>query len=69
MMIRGGSTPARICSVAADAVQPGHPDVHEHQVGAQLLGQPDGLVPVPRGAHHLDVGFGVQDRAQPGQYQ
>ena len=39
-----------------DAVQPRHADVHEHDVGHQLLGLGDDLLAVLGLGHHLDVG-------------
>ncbi len=38
-----------------DAVEHGHPDVHHHDVGAQFLGEADGLGAVPGLADHLQV--------------
>ncbi len=51
-----------------DPVEPGHLDVHEDEVGAQLAGEPYRLLAVRRLADDLDVGGGAQDEHQPGAY-
>ncbi|CAM5675047.1 hypothetical protein SCANM63S_05404 [Streptomyces canarius] len=48
----------------ADPVQDGHPDVHHHDVGAQPLGEHDGLRAVLRLAHHLEGGVRREDQRQ-----
>src|SRR3712207_5643556 len=40
----------------ADAVHPGHGDVHEHHVGLLLPAERDALLPVEGHPHHLDAG-------------
>ena len=49
-----------------DAVDARHLHVHEHDVGAQLAGQLDGLGAVPGLADDLDVGLDRQDQPEPG---
>jgi hypothetical protein len=44
-----------------DAVQLGHRDVHDDDVGLQLLGQPDGFPAVAGLAGDLHVGLRLQD--------
>jgi hypothetical protein len=48
------------------AVEHGHADVHQHDVGAFPLGEQDGLFAVTGLADHLDVGLGVEQRAESG---
>ena len=49
-----------------EPVELGHPDVEQADIGPQLPGQRHGFPAVARLTHHLDVGLGVQDHAQPG---
>ena len=47
-----------------EPVQARHPDVHQRDVGLQPLDLLDGLLPVDRLAHDLDVGLGVEDHLE-----
>src|SRR5262249_52972542 len=49
-----------------DAVEAGHSDVHEYDVGEVLLGEADGVVAVGGLADDVDVVLGVEDHAEPG---
>ena len=46
-----------------DAVEPGHPDVHEHDVGLELSRERNGGLAVGRFAHDLDLWMIREDRA------
>ena len=46
-----------------DAVQPRHPQVHQHHVGGQRAGRRDGLLARARLADHHDVGLAVEHAA------
>ena len=48
-----------------DAVHPGHPDVHQHDVGRGSRGQLDGGQPVAGLADDREVGFGLHDHPEP----
>ena len=48
-----------------DAVQYGHPDVHEHDVGLQLADLPDRLGPVGGFPHNSEVVLALQDERKP----
>ena len=48
-----------------DPVQPGHPDVHQHDVGAGRPGEVDGLATVGGLAHHGEVVLGAEDHPEP----
>lgn len=52
-----------------DAVQFGHPDVHEHDVGIEVRHQRDGLRAVARLADDVDVVRVVQDHPQSGAHE
>ena len=61
---------AAMSRVAVEAVDARHPDVHEHDVGVQVARQLDRLAaPSAASPTHLDVGLGVEQRAQPGPQQ
>ncbi len=45
-----------------EPVHPGHPDVHQHDVGDELHGAAEGGLAVVGLAHHLDVRLGVEQR-------
>ena len=64
---RSGS--AAICAGGLEPVQPGHPDVHEHDVGAGRADERDGLVAVRGLPDDLDVVLGIEQRTQPGPQQ
>ena len=57
---RGGEDPPR----RLQPVEPGHADVHQHDVGLQLLGEPDRAMAVLRLGGDLDVVLGLEDHAQ-----
>ena len=48
-----------------DAADARHENVHQDHLGAELLGEPDGLVAVLRLAHHIDPVLLFEQRAQP----
>src|SRR5690606_34299540 len=47
-----------------DAADARHPDVHEHEVGAQLERAPDGVLTVDGFSDDREVGFGVEDQSE-----
>ena len=49
-----------------DAVELGHADVHQHDVGLERADLLDGVEPVGGLAHHLEVVLGVEDHAEAG---
>ena len=57
---------ARLHQAAArfDAIEAGHPHVHEHHVGLPPSGLIDGFYPVGRLRDHLEVLFSFQNQAQ-----
>ena len=59
--VRGGDPPGGL-----DAVQHGHPDVHQHHLGALARDQVERLAPVRRLSDDLDGGRLVQDQPQSG---
>src|SRR5581483_6159273 len=52
-----------------EAVEVRHPDVHQHDVGAQRPDLVDRLTAVRRLADDLDLGLGVEDHPEPGAYE
>jgi hypothetical protein len=48
----------------ADAVEPGHADIHQDHIRAQRQGRADGLFAVAGLPDHGHVGLGVQDHAE-----
>jgi hypothetical protein len=48
-----------------DAVEVGHPHIHQHDVGRPGADGRDGGPAVRRLAHHLDARITLQDRSQP----
>src|SRR5919106_848526 len=52
-----------------DAVEHGHLYVHQAHIGAQLAGQPYGVLPVARLADDLDAVQGAEDQPEPGAHQ
>ena len=52
-----------------DAVENGHPDIHEHHVRTELSGQVERTRAVRSLGDHLEVGLGVEDHPEPGPYQ
>ena len=52
-----------------DAVHRRHPHVHHDHVGMPALEPPDGVGAVDRLAHHLEVGLGLEDHAEPPAHQ
>ena len=63
---RGEPSAAVIRPGGLDAVEVGHADVHQHDLGTQRPCCLDDLVAVPRLADHLQVGFGVHDDPEAG---
>jgi hypothetical protein len=59
-----GQAPGRL-----DPVHAGHADVHEHDVGPDVPGQPHRLGPIGRLPDHLEARLGVQDHPEPGPHQ
>ena len=53
----------------AEPVELGHPDVHQHHVGAAPAYDVDRSAPVGRLADHGDVGLGLEDHAEAGAQQ
>jgi hypothetical protein len=49
-----------------DAIELGHPDVHQDHIGAEFAGHRHRLTPVGRLADDFDVRLGVQDQAKAG---
>ena len=49
-----------------DAVQRGHPDVHQDHIGSVMLGEPHPLVAVGRLCDHLNVGLAIQNEPEAG---
>jgi hypothetical protein len=47
-----------------DTARPRHADVHQRNVGLELLGEIGGLVTVDRLADHFHVGLAVEQHAQ-----
>ena len=60
-VVVGGDAPGGF-----QAVHPGHPDVHQHHVGALAAGQVDRLRAVGGLAHHLEVVGRVDQHVEPG---
>jgi peptidoglycan/LPS O-acetylase OafA/YrhL len=58
-IVVGGDAAGRL-----DPVHHGHPDVHEHDVGAGAAGQVDGLPAVEGLADDVDVRLGVEDQPE-----
>jgi hypothetical protein len=52
-----------------DPVEPGHADVHEHDVGSMALGPVDRLVAVVGLADHLEVVLGVDECPEAGAHE
>src|SRR5437588_1095903 len=52
-----------------DPVQPGHADVHQHDVRSRFAGTLDGLVSVARLPDHLEVRLGVEDQPETGSHE
>ena len=71
MSTRTGCSPA--CGEQAprglDAVELGHADVHQDDVGLQPLGLLDGVEAVGGLADDLEVVLGVEDHAEPGAHE
>ncbi len=44
-----------------EAVDPGHPDVHEHHVGPVPVGRREHLGAIGRLSHHVDAGGTAED--------
>ena len=65
-MTRAAWTPGQDPSRRLDAVEPGHADVHEHDVGARSRSLGHRLEPVGSLAHDLEAGLGRQDHPEPG---
>ena len=61
MSTRGEPGPRRDLAGGLDAVEVGHADVHQHDLGMQSPRCLDGLCAVARFCDHLEVRFGVQD--------
>ena len=47
------------------SVDAGHADVHEHDVGDELAGEPSRGLALGRFAHDLEVGLRLEQRANP----
>jgi len=60
-IVGAGQLPGRL-----DPVQAGHPDVHQHHVGAQVAAHPHRLATVGRGTEHGEVRLRVQQGGKPG---
>ena len=52
-----------------EAVDAGHLDVHQHDIGLQPLRDRDGLLPVACLADDLDVVLGLEDQPEAGAHQ
>ena len=58
-------TASAIARVASMPLTRGHPDVHEHDVGGELLGLGDGVLAVLGLADDLDALLGLEHHDQP----
>ena len=62
--LRRRALPSRIGLGRLDAADPRHPDVHEHDVGSELLGLADGVLAVLGLGDDLDAFLGLEDHVE-----